>query len=139
MEYIEGAEMIAVVEYFIQNYGWMMSLFVGIGIGILGIFRAFNVFAKIESGKYAGIAKYVYYGSSAIISLIMCLTYLLINNTFVFTDFISMSVIVFSLTQLAYNTYENTSLRTWLHKAWEALINYAHDKFNEESSDNADE
>lgn len=105
---------------FIATYGWKLALIACSGIFVLGIFKFFKVFNKIEKTK----RKYLYAGVSAGISILASAIYLVIIGEFNWAGFGVISGAIYGINQAIYTLYENTGFRSALRKLGNLFIHF---------------
>lgn len=104
---------------FIKTYGWQLAICACSGIFVLGIFKFFGIFDKIEKSK----RKYVYAVLSSILSISASSIYLLITKNFEFANFGILSGAIYAFNQTIYAVYENCGFRTLMRKFGNVFIN----------------
>ena len=102
-----------IIDFF-KMYGWQLGLLALSGMVLLGFLKKVGVFNKLKK-EYR---KYVFFGLSAVLSIIACTVYLLLINGFEWVSYLVLCGMVFVVTYFAYGIYEHTGAR-WL---WNKLI-----------------
>ena len=102
-----------IVDFF-KMYGWQLGLLALSGMVLLGFLKKVGLFNKLKK-EYR---KYVFFGISAVLSIIACTIYLLLINGFEWVSYLVLCGMVFVVTYFAYGIYEHTGAR-WL---WNKLI-----------------
>ena len=103
---------------FFKNYGWQLGLLSLSGIVILGLLKKIGVFKKLDE-KYK---KYVYSGTSALLSIVACTIYILITSQFEIISYLTMCGLVIVTTITAYHIYEHTGARWLWNKFFDLLL-----------------
>lgn len=106
--------MVDFVLDFFKTYGLNLSLLALTGIVVLGCLKWFGCFKKIK----AEYKKYVYFGTSCVLSIIACTIYILAIHEFAWTSYLLLCVAVIGFTIAVYGLYEHSGLRT----AWKKLV-----------------
>lgn len=101
-------EVNGIIKFF-STYGWKLGLLALSGILVLGFLKKVGVFKKLNPK----CKKYVYFGLSAVFSIIACTIYLLATHSFQWIPYLILCGSIFGLTLVVYGIYENTGLR-WL-------------------------
>ena len=102
-----------IIDFF-KMYGWQLGLLALSGMVLLGFLKKVGVFNKLKK-EYR---KYVFFGLSAVFSIIACTVYLLLINGFEWVSYLVLCGMVFAVTYIGYGFYEHTPAR-WL---WNKLI-----------------
>lgn len=102
-----------IIDFF-KMYGWQLGLLALSGMVLLGFLKKVGLFNKLKK-EYR---KYVFFGISAVLSIIACTVYLLLINGFEWVSYLVLCGMVFVVTYFAYGIYEHTGAR-WL---WNKLI-----------------
>ena len=102
-----------IVDFF-KMYGWQLGLLALSGMVFLGFLKKVGVFNKLKK-EYR---KYVFFGLSAVLSIIACTAYLLIMNSFEWISYLILCGMVFVVTYFGYGIYEHTGAR-WL---WNKIV-----------------
>lgn len=105
-----------IIDFF-KMYGWQLGLLAFSGIVLLGFLKKVGVFNKLKK-EYR---KYVFFGISAVLSIIACTAYLLIINKFEWVSYLVLCAMVFAVTYFGYGIYEHTEAR-WLWNKFIDLI-----------------
>ena len=100
-------EYVKIVREFFSNYGWEVALLALSGIVLLGFLKWIGVFKKVPNTA----KKYVYFGVSCGLSIIICTIYILAIGQFAWLSWLVMSVYIIFFTLGAYGIYEHTGLR----------------------------
>lgn len=100
-------EYVKIVREFFSNYGWEVALLALSGIVLLGFLKWIGIFKKVPDNA----KKYVYFGVSCGLSIIICTIYVLAIGQFDWLSWLIMSVYIIFFTLGAYGIYENTGLR----------------------------
>lgn len=100
-----------VIKFF-SDYGWIMTVLATSGILFIGVLKSMGIFDKLN-GK---IKKYVYFGLSCVISIIVCTVYLCATDSFDWKEWGITIACIIPYTLAIYGLYENTGLRSMLKK-----------------------
>ena len=100
-----------IIQFF-KNYGWQLTVLATSGIVFLGILKATGMFNKVSDKA----KKYLYYGLSAILSIIACTAYIFIKDTFEWRAYLILIAAIIGYTSAIYTLYENTGIRELLKK-----------------------
>ena len=108
------------IVQFITMYGWKLSLIACSGIFVLGIFKFFNVFNKIDKSK----RKYLYAGISSALSILASGIYLWLMGGFNWSGFGIIAGAIYGINQAIYALYENLGVRAVLRKLGNLFIHF---------------
>ncbi|MGN0960768.1 MAG: hypothetical protein ACI4PF_01050 [Christensenellales bacterium] len=108
-------EVQGIIKFF-STYGWKLGLLALSGIVVLGFLKKVGTFKKLNP-KYK---KYVYFGLSAVFSIVACTIYLLATKSFQWIPYLILCGSIFGLTLIVYQIYEHTGLR-WL---WNKIVDF---------------
>ena len=97
---------------FFENYGWIMTVLATSGIVFVGCLKALGLFSRLKPKA----KKYVYFGCSCVVSIIVCTIYLCVNNMFAWVDWGMTAACIIGYTMAIYGIYENTGVRALLKK-----------------------
>ena len=97
---------------FFENYGWIMTVLATSGIVFVGCLKALGLFSRLKPKA----KKYVYFGCSCVVSIIVCTIYLCVNNMFEWVDWGMTAACIIGYTMAIYGIYENTGVRALLKK-----------------------
>lgn len=114
-----------IFEFFV-SHGLKITLLAVGGIFLLGCLKYANVFKKFD----ANIRHSLYFIAIAFYSFVSSSVYLFIEKEFSWSSMLSLSVIICSLNQTAYNIFKTTTLKDLLDDALEKFKWFLLKKFS---------
>lgn len=105
---------------FINTYGWQLALCALSGIFVLGIFKCFGIYKKIQNAQ---LRKFMYLLSSVLLSMAACAVYLHLHNCLEWKSLLVIGASIFALTQVSYQLYETSGIRALWRKLLQLIVN----------------
>lgn len=115
--------MTEIVVFYSQHGVALTAIAIG-GIIILGVLKYLDVFQKFDETK----RHLMYILISVLLSMLGGAIYLLVTNSFEIKSFVLFAIHIFSLNQMFYNIFKNTTFNDLVEKILNKITNFSKDE-----------